>query len=90
MFLCMPATNTLEVLLDGKCDKLGISFASNAIDCEIREPLSAGNVEYLSFCQFLVAEQRHLSLPVSCVSIACTYGLNGMWNKNYLNYLVTL
>lgn len=90
MFLWMPATNTLEVLLDDKCDKLGISFASNAIDCELREPLSAGNVEYLSFCQFLVAEQRHLSLPVSCVYIACTYALNGMWNKNDLNYLVTL
>lgn len=34
---------------------------------ELRGPLSAENVEYLSFCQFLVAEQRHLSLPVSCV-----------------------
>lgn len=33
MFLYMSATNTLEVLLDGKCDKRGISFASNAIDC---------------------------------------------------------
>jgi len=33
MFLCMSATNTLEVLLDGKCDKPGICFASNAIDC---------------------------------------------------------
>lgn len=33
MFLCMTATNTLEVLLDGKCGKLGISFASNGIDC---------------------------------------------------------
>lgn len=31
------------------------------------EPLSAENVEYLSFCQFLVAEQRHLSLPISCM-----------------------
>lgn len=90
MFLCMPATKTLEVLLDGKCDKLGISFASNAIDCELREPLSPGNVESLSLCQFLVAEQRHLSLPVSCVCTACTYGLNGTCNKNHLNYLVAL
>lgn len=90
MFLCMPAAKTLQVLLDGKCDKLGISFASNAIDCELREPLSPGNVEYLSLCPLLVAEQRHLSLPVSCVYIACTYGLNGMWNKNHLNYLMPL
>jgi len=43
---------------------------------ELREPLSAENVEYLSFCQFLVAEQQHLSLPVSCVYVARTYGLN--------------
>lgn len=43
---------------------------------ELGEPLSVENVDYLSFCQFLVAEQRHLSLPVSCVYVACTYGLN--------------
>lgn len=43
---------------------------------ELRGLLSAENVEYLSFCQFLVAEQQHLSLPVSSVYVACTYGLS--------------
>lgn len=43
---------------------------------ELRETLSAENVVYLSFCQFLVAEQQHLSFPVSCVYVACTYGLS--------------